>query len=71
LDWGGEFPGSHANYRTRNAPNEDIFIFKPKPQHLGHNNKRKAEEILSTPQNKLRRDQAHVRDGNDNVAQPR
>jgi hypothetical protein len=48
-----------------------FFIFKPKPQHLGHNNKRKAEEILSTPQNKLRRDQAHVRDGNDNVAQPR
>jgi hypothetical protein len=30
LDWGGSFPGSHDFYRTRDAPDEEVFILKPK-----------------------------------------
>ncbi|KAI8934992.1 hypothetical protein NX059_008658 [Plenodomus lindquistii] len=35
LDWGGSFPGSHDFYRTREKPEEDIFILKPKAHHSG------------------------------------
>ncbi|KAI4956712.1 hypothetical protein J4E86_005182 [Alternaria arbusti] len=30
LDWGGSFPGSHDFYRTREHPDQDIYILKPK-----------------------------------------
>ncbi|KAF2131165.1 hypothetical protein P153DRAFT_395549 [Dothidotthia symphoricarpi CBS 119687] len=40
LDWGGSFPGSHDFFRTRNAPDEDIFILKPKSRLINANGKR-------------------------------
>ncbi|RAR04343.1 hypothetical protein DDE82_004547 [Stemphylium lycopersici] len=30
LDWGGSFPGSHDFYRSLDAPDQEIFILKPK-----------------------------------------
>lgn len=30
LDWGGNFPGSHDFYRTRDDPDQEIYILKPK-----------------------------------------
>lgn len=32
LDWGGSFPGSHDFFRTREKPEEDVFILKPRFQ---------------------------------------
>ncbi|KAI4632043.1 uncharacterized protein J4E87_001513 [Alternaria ethzedia] len=40
LDWGGSFPGSHDFYRTRDEPDQEIYILKPKISTMKPRNKR-------------------------------
>lgn len=42
LDWGGSFPGSHQFYRTRDYPDNDVLIAKPKLEVTNDNGKRAA-----------------------------
>lgn len=47
LDWGGSFPGSHDFYRTRDEPEEEVFILKPKPEEQTTNGKRGGPGLSS------------------------
>ncbi|KAI4712206.1 hypothetical protein J4E89_002471 [Alternaria sp. Ai002NY15] len=40
LDWGGSFPGSHDFYRTRDKPDQEIYILKPKANKMKPRHKR-------------------------------